>query len=75
MAKARRLTLHLDDPVYVAVADQFKIAEFPAVLALGKTSAVVLTQSGIHEDTILNVYNQSAEALRATCAPGDAQNK
>lgn len=73
--KARRLTLHPDDSVFATVADQFKIAEFPAVLALGKTSAVVLTQSGIHEDTILNVYNQSAEALRATCAPVDAQKK
>jgi hypothetical protein len=74
-AKARRLTLHPDDSVFATAADQFKIAEFPAVLALGKTSAIVLTQSGIHEDTILNVYNQSAAALGATCSPSDKQKK
>ena len=73
--KARRLTIHPYDSMFATVADQFKVAEFPAVLALGKTSSVVLTQGGIHEDTILNVYSQNATSPSATCAPSDAQNK
>jgi len=74
-ARARRLTLHPDDPVYANAAEQFKVATFPAVLALGKTNSVVLTGSSIHEDTILRIYDQNSIVLPADCAPGGIRKK
>lgn len=60
--RPQTVTLRPDDPAFEATVMQYQITKFPAILVLGKSSAVTLTTDDISRDSLMSLYATNAIA-------------